>query len=753
MNVAFKRNPFFFIIGSFFSTIMYAADNPQSVSRIDEVIVFGKGETRQVSDVHHEEIERAAPGSSPLKILSKLPGVNFNSADSLGAYEWGGRISIRGFNQNQLGFTLDGVPLGDMSYRNYNGLHISRAVSTENIGRVAVAQGTGSLGTASTSNLGGAIEFYTLDPKDEQSLRIDQTLGEDSLYRTFIRFDSGEFGGKEFGGNGFGDGTKIYVSLTDQRNDKWKGDGGSELQQFNSKLVHNFSSAKFSLFANYSDRVDIDYMDLSKSSVKRLGYHWDYFAPDWELAEEVANGVPVGNITSQDDAYYNGSGMREDTLIGGTLDYQFTENASLKTTVYKHDQDGTGTWWTPYLASPGGFPISLRTLEFDIDRSGIQSNFNYAFGIHTINAGVWYETNEFGHAMRFYGQDAGPSSAYKRPSNPFFTRWHYEFNTDTVQIHVQDSIRFNERLTVNIGFKSPETETKIRTLPDTAAGSELNGSLTAKKDFLPSVGFTFQADDSNEYFANISQNIRAYRGVVKGGTSPFDTTQAGFDAVKDNIKPEESTSSEAGWRFHSRDLEVTAAIYHIDFKNRLLALQQGSAIAGNASVLANVGSVKANGVELAVNWSFANYFTWSNSYSYNDAQYKDDFTSNGVTYATNGKQVVDSPKNIFNSEVAYNDGYLSAHIAANYLAKRYYTFTNDQSVEGYTLIDIGGSYQWNNVGIAEQLILQAGINNLFDKKYFAFGDNPNEAVDPDGLAYNLLAGAPRTAFIKLSATF
>ena len=44
------------------------------------------------------------------------------------------RISIRGFNQNQLGFTLDGVPLGDMTYGNLNGLHVSRAVISENLG-------------------------------------------------------------------------------------------------------------------------------------------------------------------------------------------------------------------------------------------------------------------------------------------------------------------------------------------------------------------------------------------------------------------------------------------------------------------------------------------------------------------------------------------------------------------------------------------------------------------------------------------
>ena len=105
-----------------------------------------------------------AAGTSALKAVDKLPGVTFQSADAFGAYEWSTRISIRGFNQNQLGFTLDGVPLGDMSYGNHNGLHISRAIISENVGRVEVAQGAGALAAASSSNLGGTIEFFSRAP-------------------------------------------------------------------------------------------------------------------------------------------------------------------------------------------------------------------------------------------------------------------------------------------------------------------------------------------------------------------------------------------------------------------------------------------------------------------------------------------------------------------------------------------------------------------------------------------------------------
>ncbi|RZK90048.1 MAG: Plug domain-containing protein, partial [Methylobacterium sp.] len=91
-----------------------------------DIVVLGFGQSRQVQTVTASDLERLTPGTSPLKAIAKLPGVNFQSSDAFGAYEWSTRISLRGFNQNQLGFTLDGVPLGDMSYGNVNGLHVSR---------------------------------------------------------------------------------------------------------------------------------------------------------------------------------------------------------------------------------------------------------------------------------------------------------------------------------------------------------------------------------------------------------------------------------------------------------------------------------------------------------------------------------------------------------------------------------------------------------------------------------------------------
>src|SRR5579875_1849509 len=106
-----------------------------SVGKVTQTVtVTASGETRAVQTVNNTSMLQAAPGTSPIAVVAQLPSVDFTTSDPYGAYEWATRISIRGFNQNQLGFTLDGVPLGDMSYGNWNGLHISRAVIDENVG-------------------------------------------------------------------------------------------------------------------------------------------------------------------------------------------------------------------------------------------------------------------------------------------------------------------------------------------------------------------------------------------------------------------------------------------------------------------------------------------------------------------------------------------------------------------------------------------------------------------------------------------
>ncbi len=738
MNPQFRQLPLGIAIALLFSPPARAADEP-SVVEIETVTIFARGQTRQVQQLGAADFATAAPGTSPLKLLERLPGVNFSSADPAGAYEWSTKLTIRGFNQNQLGFTLDDVPLGDMSYRNHNGLHVSRAISTENLGRVTLSQGTGALDTASTSNLGGTVQFHSLDPSRERGVRVDQGFGSDNLRRSFLRLDTGEFGPD----------WRASLSYSNQSAEKWKGSGSQKQQQVNTKLVGEVAGARVSAFVNHSARKEVDYQDMSKQMIGRLGWNWDNYLPDWNAALASARGNWSRGETSVDDAYYAGAGIRRDWLAGVTIEAPVNDAVVVKTTAYYHNDRGPSLWWTPYRASSATVPVSLRTVEYAIDRAGLLSSVNIEAGAHQINAGVWFEHIDFDQAMRFYSQENGPSSLYEVPSDPVATRWHYRFGTHTAQFHLRDEYRVSPELTLTAGVKSPHTQSSVSTLE----GDTKTGSIRAGKALLPQAGFNYRLDERSEVFGAVARNMRAFKGSAMED-SPFATSAAGFNAIRDGLKPETSTTIEGGWRYREGHTEASLVAYHVDFRNRLLGIQQGSAIQGNPVVLSNVGRVASRGVEAGVSVEVVRHLNWFNSASFNDSKYKNDFVDNGSVVAVSGKQVVDSPRFSANSVLGYDNGGQFGNLGATWVGQRQYTYLNDNPVAGHALFNLALGARKRAVGGLREVSALLAVTNLLDRRYIAaLGTNGFVTSDPAGTAQTLLPGAPRSLSLTLGARF
>ncbi len=708
----------------------------------------GRGQSRQVEAISALELSQLAPGSSPLMAVARLPSVNFQSADTFGAYEWSTRITVRGFNQNQLGFTLDDVPLGDMSYANFNGLHISRAIATENIGRAVLSAGTGSLSTASSSNLGGTLQFYSVDPSDKAGGMGSVGLGSDSNTHLFARLETGQ--------TAFG---KAYLSVTDQRSDKWKGSGQQKQQQLNFKAVTQVGQGKLSAFANLSRRNEIDYQDMSKEMIGRLGDRFDNTFPDFNAALKIATnscgntvkGVASSYSAACDEAYYAGSGLRNDELYGASYDTRIGEAAHLKATVYHHHNKGAGLWYTPYTPSPDGTPISVRTTEYAINRQGVVGAFDYALGAHALKAGLWLEDNQFDQARRFYATSAAAvPSPYDFPTNPFFTQWQYGFKTKTTQFSLEDSFALSPGVTVNAGFKSLDVKTSAsRQVGDPASNPQ--GDIASRKAFLPQIGATMALDARSELFVGYAQNMRAFQ-ASHTGASPFNTTQAGFNAIAGSLKPETSQTFEGGWRLNTRDVEAVVAAYVVKFNDRLLAIQQGPGIVGNPAVLANVGNAQLAGVDASASFRLGGGLSWYNGLSLNKSQYKSDYTSNGVTYATNGKTIIDMPSTMFKSVLSYEMGGLFANIGLDHQGKRYYTYLNEGEVSGRTLFNGSLGYRMGSLSGLREVTLQGGVTNLTNQRYVStVGSNGFVNKDAAGTEQTILPGAPRAFSLSVSA--
>lgn len=737
---------------------------------VEEIIVLGRGETRQVQTVAGAELALEIPGASPLKLVDKLPNVNFQSADAFGSYEWSARISIRSFNQSQLGFTLDDVPLGDMTYGNHNGLHVSRAITGENVGSVELAQGAGALDTASANNLGGSLKYASRAPDAAFGGHASATAGTENTYRGFLRLESGELS----------TGLRGYASYAYNTSDKWKGEGKQRHEQFNIKLVQPIGEGSLTGWVNWSKRREQDYQDMSLEMIQRLGSGWDNTTGHWATAIQVAEvgnntgytGVPPkfpsfgttypGKVTNADDAYYDASGLRDDVLGAVTLRLPVGEAFNFKATVYGHDNKGQGLWFTPYVTSPNygvagatadDAPISIRTTEYDLQRYGVVASGTLTVGAHAINAGLWYEDNSFNQARRYYALNrAAPQrNALHMQSGSFRTDWEYDFKTTTWKFFVQDNWKITDALAVNFGFASLSVENDGRTVFARTPALNKNGVIKAEENFLPQAGVRYELSSGSELFANYSRNMRAFPS--SGTSGPFSTNLAGFLAIKDKLKPEISDTFEAGWRFRTGDFQGVIAGYHVKFKDRLFAVPVGSGIVGNPSALSNVGGVTAKGFEAVGTWAFAENWSLFGSYAYNDSTYDEDtFDGNGVLVAkTAGKTTVDTPKHLLKGELGYDDGALFGRFSVSHLSKRYFTYENDQGVPSQTLADLTVGYRFSGSEWLDGLEIQGGVTNLFDKDYISTINSNGFALRGD--SQTLLVGSPRQAFVTIRKTF
>lgn len=736
----------------------------------DVIIIIGEGETRQVQTLTSEDLALEAAGSSPIKLIESLPGVNYTAADPFGAYEWAVNINIRGFQKDQLGYTLDDVPLGDMSYGNYNGLHISRAIISENIDKVELAQGAASLSTASTSNLGGALTFTSRGPSDAFGGEVALTAGSESMFRGYARLESGAI--DAIGGG------KAYIAYANQEQDKWKGSGPQKLEQINVGFEQPLGPGALSGFFNWSKRRETDYQDLSLEMIGRLGYEWDNFAPNWQLAQQVADiannrgdtGAPVTNpgagtvypspITSVDDAYYDAAGLRDDELARLSYDAEVTPDLALSLTAYLHTNEGQGIWFTPYV-SPFSFgstdatlsPISVRTTEYDMDRKGALGSLTWMLGDHTIEGGFWFENNDFDQSRRFYANTrAAPRTTLEFMRNPFATQWAYTYDFETAMFYVQDAWTVTPDLTISAGFKSVSVDMTVDTLingftaPTPGANNDLHGTITSEDNFLPQAGFNW-AVGGGELFGGYTENMRAHTLAPAASQ-----TQSGFDFIKANTDPESSKTTELGYRYRNGPFQGVVAAYYVKFDDRLLGLSSGAGIIGNPSVIKNVGSVTTTGLELAGSYEFTPEWTLFGSYAYNDSTYDDDVVDATLPapIPTGGKTVVNAPQHLLKADLGYDSGSFYGKLSLAYTGSRYFSYTNLAEVDSYTLVDLSAGYRFSGDWL-DGAELQLNVTNLLDEEYVSTVGTNGFGTGADG--QTLMVGSPRQVFATVRKSF
>lgn len=561
-----------------------AADSADGAGAI---IVSGAKSTRSATAISEAEIQKILPGVSPLKAIQTLPGVLYITADPWGNNEQNAQTFIHGFASNQLGYTMDGIPLGDQSYGNYNGLSPQRAVISENVGRVVVATGAGDLATPSNSNLGGTVETFSSDPLPEFGIQAAQTLGSYSTSRTYLRIDSGDLGG----------GNAVYVSGARQRARAWDFKGIQSGWQGNAKFVHEDDGGKITLYFDYNDmkQPNEDATVFFKPSAGGtatavqlyMPYTKPFFYPDFSGYRTYINAL--GNSPAAEGSNYRNyysDAQRTDYLGYAKFEANLSDKITWSNTAYIHHNDGAGVVAGPlgqsitvaqaYLdpayatlpsncrfggnangvrpaactaltdaqaaaagaalvAATGGSGMITRTTEYRIDRGGLISNFDIELGDHKIELGGWYEHNSTTQWRRWYAvplADPSLSTPYIRPREvmtPLFTQYQGEARIQQLQLHIQDTWQATDRLLVQAGFKTSAQWATGRFPIQPRVGSLSGttrlpeGKIDTKEWFLPAFGATYDFNGHETVYFNVQKNLRQYQAYLAGGGGPWFT--------------------------------------------------------------------------------------------------------------------------------------------------------------------------------------------------------------------------------------
>ena len=234
----------------------------------------------------------------------------------------------------------------------------------------------------------------------------------------------------------------------------------------------------------------------------------------------------------------------------------------------------------------------------------------------------------------------------------------------------------------------------------------------------PKIGVIWKLDPLANIFAQYAHGFRAPQPVqVNNGFSNLLAANPYTTIGNPNLKPEISDSVEFGVRGRSNALRYSASIFEGKYKDFIASnqlIQSNPAPTPDVFQSINFGEVKISGFELRGEWAFLE--DWSTSISY--AHAKGDSKADGIKTPL---ITIDPDKLVLGLRYDKNSKY-GGQLFATLVErkKRNPDPTTNYTPDGYEVVDMTAYYNFN-----ENVSINAGIFNVFDRKYFAWSDVRN----------------------------
>ena len=723
------------------------------------------------STVTKAATEKNLVTGNPFQALALLPGINTFNHDATGLF--GGGLNIRGFGADQLGFTINGVPVNDSG--NF-AVYPQEYADQENLCTQTVSQGNPDVDAPHAGATGGNVGITSCDPEDKARFRFAQTLGGLSLSRTFARVDTGRFAD---------DKAKVFLSLSHTQADKWKGEGGAKKDHLDAAFRWDLTPDNTILGSVlYNKAINNNIWSMSLAQLNANGYNWDYAST---FAGHLPAGAGVQKETSTSPAYYKLSvNPFENAIASLSGSFKLANETYLKVQPYYWFGFGTGGTQqaalseTAFLNKTTGKTGAAVDLNGDGDtldtvlvarssvthtqRPGVTAEVSTTLDNHQLRFGVWFE-----RAVHIQTQPAVPVSATGEPADiwlqngeilrsdgtPYQGR-DWKTVSTAYQFYASDNITFmGDRGLISLGVRAPKVTRDVTNNANEAFTTAYN-ITRSYSDVLPQLGARFNIDKSQQLFFNIGKNFRAAPNFAFTGSNVKLNATTGQVELLTEAMPETSVMTDLGYRLQTRDFSMSATFFNAKFRDR-----QANAYDPNtlASVYMNAGRVNNRGLELEAGTApFLGGFTAYASLTAQSSEMQDDITvAKGQTLPTTGKQFTLVPDRMIGASLQYVRGPFYARLKMKYTGSEYATLMNDEQVPGYTSGDFDAGYTFGNVGMLSNVQLRFNISNITNAQYRSptSGTVVNAtqvgATAPSTVFYYL--GAPRFAAITLSADF
>jgi iron complex outermembrane receptor protein len=729
------------------------------------------------STVTAEELEKQRPTGNAYEALEMLPSVNSYNHDATGLF--GGGMTLRGFNSDQIGATINGVPVNDSgSFAVYP----QEYVDQENTCSQFVTQGSTDVDSPQVGATGGNFGIVTCNPENTRRWRFMQTLGQLNSYKSFVRFDSGKLADGR---------SKFFISASKAEADKWKGEGKAKREHIDAGFNYDWDKQNY-IHATilWNEALNNSVNNLTLAEIRNNGYYYDTTAV-YPAQPTPVRGTAQNAVVPSPLYYGLYINPFKNAIASAEAKFRLTDDLNLKIVPYFWYGYGNGGLQQRSQRESTGFlnPTTYRTTDaLDLNgdgdtldtvimanasvtntkRPGITSSLTYNWGDHQILGGFWIERARHrqtgtmvpvtaeGNPVDPYLQD----QAVRRANGSLFQSRDWDTVSTAYQAFIQDTISFaDNKGQVNIGIRTPFIK---RDFTNFASEGNQNPTYNITKkydDVLPQFGVRYRVTNDDQFFMSVAKNMKAPPNFVFGNTGGNNGTNVvfvnGVATLSGDVKAETSYNTDIGYRHQDDRFIATVTLFNVDFRDRQALAFDPITLTNSYT---NAGKVNTRGFELEAGNTPINGWAFYGSFGYTDSEIKKDLVFGRSTTAlpTAGKDMPLTPKLKAGLSVEYQTGALWARLKAKSTSKQAATLANDEWAPGYTTFGIDAGYTFANFGIFKRPKLNVNLSNITNKQYrnpssqSVTNMTPLNGVPVPSTPVRYYLGAPRFTSVTLS---